>query len=267
MNAFRLYGRYAALSLRAQMQYPASFALLALGQFLSTIVEFVGLWALFSRFESLVGWTLPQVALFYATVNISFALADMVSRGFDVFGPQFVKTGDFDRLLLRPRPTALQLLGHELRLTRLGRFMQGVLVLGIAASLLDLSWGARELALLCGAVAGGIALFLGLIVLQATLGFWTVESLEVGNTLTYGGVFAAQYPMEIYARWFRQFFMFIVPLSCVAYFPIVGILGIRDPLGAPTWFLHASPLIGFVFLGAALVMWGVGVRHYTSVGS
>jgi len=267
MKALHLYGRYAAVSIRAQMQYPFSFLLLVVGQFLATIIEFVGLWALFSRFDSLLGWTLPQVALFYATVNIAFALADMISRGFDVFGPQYVKTGAFDRLLLRPRTTLVQLLGHELRLTRIGRLLQGVLVLTIAVGMLDLTWGAREVALLTTAIAGGIALFLGLLVLQATLAFWTVESLEVANALTYGGVFAAQYPIEIFAGWLRQFFIFVVPLACVAYFPVVGILAIDDPLGAPRWFLHASPLAGFVFFAAALMIWRLGVRHYTSTGS
>jgi ABC-2 type transport system permease protein len=267
VNALRLYGCYAATSIKAQMQYPASFLFLSLGQFLSTVVEFVGIWALFDRFQSLVGWTLPQVALFYGTVNISFALADMISRGFDVFGPQFVKTGDFDRLLLRPRSTPLQLMGHELRLTRIGRLLQGALVLGIAIGLLDLSWGVREVALLHAAIAGGVAFFLGLVVLQATLAFWTVESLEVANTLTYGGVTAAQYPIEIYSKWFREFFTFVVPLSCVAYFPIVGILGIDDPLGAPKWFLYVAPLAGSLFLAASLTIWRLGVRHYTSTGS
>ena len=37
--------------------------------------------------------------------------------------------------------------------------------------------------------------------LQATLAFWTVDSLEVAKTLTYGGVEAGQYPLDIYARW------------------------------------------------------------------
>ena len=91
MGTLRLYGRYAATSVKAQMQYPASFLFLSLGQFLSTVVEFVGIWALFDRFQNLVGWTLPQVALFYGAVNISFALADTISRGFDVFGPQFAR--------------------------------------------------------------------------------------------------------------------------------------------------------------------------------
>jgi ABC-2 type transport system permease protein len=267
VHAFRLYACYAKASIKGQMQYPASFVLLSIGQFLSTIVEFIGIWALFSRFHSLGSWTLPQVALFYGTVNISFAIADMISRGFDVFGPLFVKTGEFDRLLLRPRATPLQLLGYELRFTRLGRFLQGVLVIGIAVSLLELSWGVREVTLLFSTIIGGAAFFLGLVVLQATLAFWTVESLEIANTLTYGGVTAAQYPIEIYAKWFREFFTFIVPLSCVAYFPIIGILGVNDPLGAPRWFLYASPHLGFVFLSLSLIIWRLGERHYTSTGS
>jgi ABC-2 type transport system permease protein len=267
VNALRLYGRYAALSISAQMQYPMSFLLLSLGQFLTTIIEFIGVWALFDRFHSLLDWTLAQVALFYGAVNIAFALADMVSRGFEVFGPQFVKTGDFDRLLLRPRSTPLQLMGYEFRLTRIGRLLQGALVLAIAVGLLDLSWGIREVALLCGAITGGIAVFLGLVTLQATLAFWTIEGLEVANTLTYGGVFAAQYPLAIYSKWFWGFFTFVVPLSCVAYFPIVGVLSIDDPLGAPTWFVYASPLAGFLFLAACVAIWHLGVRHYTSTGS
>ena len=109
-------------------------------------------------------------------------------------------------------------------------------MLAIAMGLLDLSWGLAEIALLLSAIAGGVAFFLGLVVLQATLAFWTVESLEVANTLTYGGVAAAQYPIEIYSKWFREFFTFVVPLSCIAYFPIVGVLGINDPLGALSGF-------------------------------
>jgi viologen exporter family transport system permease protein len=267
VDALCLYARYTAASIKGQMQYPASFVLLSIGQFLSTIIEFIGIWALFSRFQALGGWTLPQVALFYGAVNIAFALADIISRGFDVFGPLFVKTGDFDRLLLRPRATLLQLLGYELRLTRVGRLLQGALVLGIAVGLLELSWGLGEVALLLSAVAGGVAFFVGLVILQATLAFWTVESLEVANTLTYGGVYAAQYPIEIYSRWFREFFTFVFPLSCIAYFPIVGVLGISDPLGAPAWFLYVSPLAGCLFLGASLIIWRLGERHYTSTGS
>ncbi|HEX4183258.1 MAG TPA: ABC-2 family transporter protein [Caulobacteraceae bacterium] len=267
MNALQLYGRYAAASVRAQMNYPSSFLLLSLAQFANTAISFVGVWALFARFGRVGGWSFGEVALFYGLIDIAFAVADSISRGFDVFGPQFVKTGNFDRLLLRPRTTVLQLLGHDLVLTRIGRVAQAVLVLAIAAPLAKVHWGVRELMLAAASIAGGAALFLGLLVLQATLAFWTVESLEVANTLTYGGVTAGEYPLDIYARWFRRFLTFIVPIGCVSYFPVLAILGRADPEGAPAALLAAGPAVGFLFLAFSLWVWRFGVRHYTSTGS
>jgi viologen exporter family transport system permease protein len=267
VGAIRLYFRYVAASIRSQMQFPASLAMLALAQFGGTLIEFGGIWALFNRFGKIKGWTLGEVALFYGIVSVTFALADTISRGFDVFGPEFVKTGNFDRLLLRPRAAALQLLGHEFRLTRIGRLLQGLLVLAIAANLAEIEWTLPAAILLLAAITGGIALFVGILVLQATLAFWTVESLEMANILTYGGVEAAQYPLDIYSRWLRDFLIFVVPIGCVTYFPAVRLLRHPEPLGAPAWLLDSSPIFGFLFLAVSLVVWRQGVRHYTSTGS
>ena len=267
MNGARLYGQYVGASIRAQMQYPASFLMLAVGQFTITFVEFIGLWSLFRRFGQVDGWTIGQIAVFYGVVNISFAIADAATRGFDVFGTDFVKTGSFDRLLLRPRATALQLLGYDVRLNRVGRLLQGLLVLGIGASLTAINWDVSKFFLLLAAVAGGAALFVGILVLQATLAFWTVESLEVANILTYGGVEAAEYPLDIYSRYFRDFLIFVVPIGCVSYFPVERLLGHADRMGAPNWMLVLSPMVGFLFLAVSLGVWRFGVRHYTSTGS
>ena len=265
-DALALYGRYLGVSVRAQMQYRASFVLQTLGLFLVSVIEFLGVWALFDRFGSLRDWSLAEVALFYGVVNVAFSCAEAVARGFDVFG-EFVKRGDFDRLLLRPRSTVLQLAGFELALHRIGRLAQGALVLGWASVALGVDWTVARLALLGFSIAGGTCLFFGLFVLQATAAFWTIESLEIANTTTYGGVQTAQYPLTIYADWFRRFFTFVVPLAAIAYFPVVAILGRPDPLGSPFWFQCAAPLLGPAFLLAALGFWQVGVRHYTSTGS
>src|SRR5690242_9816007 len=128
MDGLRLYGRYISTSLRAQMQYRGSFLLTSSGAFLATGVDFVAIWALFARFRQIAGWHFGEIALFYAVIGVSFAIADALTRGFDIFGEQFVKTGDFDRLLVRPRSTTLQLLGYELRATRVGRLAQAVVV-------------------------------------------------------------------------------------------------------------------------------------------
>jgi len=41
-------------------------------------------------------------------------------------------------------------------------------------------------------------------VLQATLSFYSVESIELVNAISYGGVFVSSYPMEVYGAGFRQ---------------------------------------------------------------
>jgi ABC-2 type transport system permease protein len=267
MNGIRLYWRFLAVSVRAQMQFPGSFLMVLISQALATSAEFVGIWALFRHFGQIKGWTFPEVAVFYAVINMSFSITEVTARGFDIFGPQFVKTGNFDRLLLRPRSAPLQLLGHECRLTRLDRFLQGAVVLVVAAHFVHLDLSIATITLLLATVAGGVALFAGIMILQATLSFWTIESLEIANTLTYGGVEASQYPLDIYARWFRQLLIFVVPLACVGYFPVVRILGHHESLGVPGWLSSVSPLMGFLFLAVALRVWRIGVRHYRSTGS
>ncbi len=265
-DALRLYLHYAAVSVRSQMQYRASFLMATLGHLVGTGIEFVGLWALFARFGQIEGWRLPEVALFYGLANVAFACADAAARGFDLFG-NTVKAGEFDRLLLRPRSTALQLLGQELTLRRIGRLAQGLVVLLWAGAATGVVWTPPRIALALLAMAGSACLFIALVILQATLAFWTTESLEVMNTLTYGGVQATSYPLAIYEEWFRKLFIYIVPLACVNYFPVVAILGRPDPLGTPVWFQCVSPLLGFAFLLVALRVWAYGERHYVSTGS
>ena len=266
LDTLYVYRRFLGVSIRAQMQYKASFLMQLGGRLIITIGELMAIFVLFDRFGSLIGWNVYQVAFIYGIVNISFAVADALSTGFDLFG-NMVKSGDFDRILTRPRSTALQLAGQELTLRRVSRLTPGLVAFAFAAMHLDLNWTVANIGLLMLSIAGGASLFAGLIVLQATLAFWTTETLEIMNTLTYGGVETTQYPIKIYREWFRNFFTFGVPLACVSYFPALAIMGTPDPLGTPLWFQYLAPLIGIAFLIISLQIWRFGVRHYLSTGS
>src|SRR5262249_587970 len=72
MNALALYGRYAATSVRAQFSYAGMLTMMSVGQFLATVIEFLGIWALFHRFDHIVGWRLGEIALFYGLVSVTF---------------------------------------------------------------------------------------------------------------------------------------------------------------------------------------------------
>lgn len=258
-----LYLKLVSISFRGQMQYRLSFLMLLLAYFIATFVEIFGIWVLFSRFQILKGWTIKEIALIYGVIHMGFSLAESTARGLDKFG-EFVKRGDFDRLLLRPLSPLVQMAASEVQLMRLGRFLQGFLVL---------VWGCREIGFsffslstlyLIFCVIATAMLFYGLIIVQATICFWTTETLEMMNVVTFGGVEAGQYPMSIYNVYFQRFFTFIVPLSCVAYFPISVLLEKQELW---SWAGLLAPCAGIVFFYFSCRFWNFGVRHYQSTGS
>lgn len=263
MNAISLYCKMIAVSIRGQLAYRASFLMMALGSMLSAFTDYLAIWALFARFGSVAGWTLYEVGIVYGMGHMAFAISEAFTREFDIFA-NHVRTGDFDRVLLRPRSTVLQMLGAQCQLLRIGRFLQGGIIFAISVSRLSLEWSVFHWLLAVFSVLGGALLFSGVIVLQATSCFWMVESIEAWNTITYGGLTAAQYPISLYHKPIRYIFTFIVPLALMNYWPCSILLGKGY---VPALLSALSPLIGACFFAASLWVWRFGVRHYTSTGS
>lgn len=261
-DTFRLYWKLIGISVKSQMQYRASFLMLTLTHFLSTFVDIFNIWILFDRFKMVQGWTLAELALIYGIMHMGFAAAEAFARGFDTFS-HMVKSGDFDRVLLRPCSTLLQIATREFQAMRIGRFFQGMVVLLWSCQELHLSLFSHGV-FIGLAIIGTACLFSALFVMQATLSFWTTETLELMNITTYGGLEAGQFPMSIYHSGFRFFFTFIIPLACVAYYPVAILLHHESQ---PSWLGYLFPLTGVLFLYFSCLLWKIGVRHYCSAGS
>jgi ABC-2 type transport system permease protein len=267
LDSLHMFARLIGVSVRSQLQYRTAFLLACLGQLLNSAIELCGIWALFARFGSLPGWSLAQVAFFFGFANSAFSIADAFGNGFETLGTTQIRTGEFDRMLLRPRSVVLQLTARDFALRRAGRLASGVGALLWASTELGLSWDLARASLFAFAWISAVSLFCAIIVLHGLISFWTVDSLELMHVLSYGGVETLQYPITIYARWFRRVFTFVVPFACVSYFPLIAVLGIDDPLGSPRWFQLLAPLAGPLFLVLSLAAFQLGVRRYTSTGS
>ena len=266
---WQLYRRLAGAQVRSQMQYRASFIFDCVAQFIGTIVDFAVVAVLFTRFPSIGGWSLGEVGLLYGLSSLSFALADMLGSGFDyiTFGATMVRQGGFDQILVRPVNPFLQVLASQFVVRRIGRILQGALILAIALSLIQVAWTPLKIAFALVTIAGGIVFFMGLFIFGSGVSFWTVESLEAINIVTYGGQMMTSYPMHIFQGWLRAVFMFIIPMAFVNYYPSLWLLDKPDPLGGPTWLAFLAPIVCLVVFGAGVWMWGFGVRHYQSTGS
>ena len=267
LSDVRLYGRLIEMQVRAQFQYRVHLVIDIATYLGLTALEFTAILLYFGAFPTLLGWKVGEVALLTALTSMSFGLGELVGAGIDGFS-EVIRRGEFDRVLLRPVGTFLQIIGSDFRLRRLGRVMQGCLVLLLALHLLPgLHWTLARLLVVPLGVASGAVIFIALFLLGATLCFWTVETTELTNILTDGGREMLNYQISIYHQTLQGRFLFVVPLAFGSYVPTCYILGRPLPFGLPAELAFGAPLLALTFALMSGIIWRFGVRHYQSTGS
>jgi ABC-2 type transport system permease protein len=267
LNDARLYLRLIVMQVRAQAQYRASLALDIATYFGVTSLEFAVIFIVFGRFPTLLGWRLGEVALLYSFMSLTFGTAELIGAGIDNFADT-IRRGDFDRVLLRPVGVFTQVLGSDFRLRRLGRLTQGVMGFAVALRWLpDVRWTPAKVAMLPLGIASGATIFLVILLLGATLCFWTVETTELTNVLTYGGREMLSWPITVYSPSLQRIFLFVVPLAFGSYVPVCFILGRALPFGTQPAWAFAAPLAAGLFALGGATLWRFGIAHYQSTGS
>ncbi len=258
--------RLAGAQLRSQMQYRASFVMETVGTFMITGLDFIMMAVLLTRFDSIAGWSLAEVAFLYGTSTIALSISELVGGAWEDFD-EWVVRGSFDRFLIRPLGVSFQMIAVGFPIRRLGRVAQGVIALAFAFGWIRPDWGIERWLFFGVTLASAAALFLAIIVVGATASFWTPQTAEITNIFTYGGQFMTSYPMSIYEEWMRSLFTFVVPLALINYYPALYLLNKPDPFGLPGWFPFLSAPVAALALWLAMRLWRVGVLHYQSVGS
>ncbi|WP_432068404.1 ABC transporter permease [Streptomyces sp. C10-9-1] len=262
----RAYGLIVAMWVRSTMAYRLSFAMTAFGNLAATAFDFVAILLMFSHVEALGGWSLPEVAFLYGTTSTAFGLADLVLGSVDRLGRR-VRDGTLDVLLVRPVPVLAQVAADRFALRRLGRVVQGLLVLGYALATVEVQWTPLRVAAVPLMVLCGGALFAAVFVVGAAFQFLAQDAAEVQNAFTYGGNTLLQYPPSIFAKDLVRGVTFVVPLAFVNWVPAMYVLGRQSPIGLPAWCALLPPFVAAVALAAAALAWRAGVRAYRSTGS
>jgi ABC-2 type transport system permease protein len=252
--------------IRVSMTYRTSFAILTVGQFLITGLDFVAILIMFSTVDVLGGFSLQEIAFLYGGSALCLGIADLTLGNIERLGLR-IRAGTFDAMLVRPVSVYVQTCADEFALRRLGRIAQGLLVFTWAIASLDLDWTPARIAMVPYLVGFGSLIFLAIFTLGASIQFWTADASEVANSFTYGGSTMVQFPMTIYPIEAVKALTFVIPLTFVNWYPSLFILGKDDPLGLPQAVQFASPVAGALLAGVAAIVWRTGVRHYRSTGS
>ena len=250
---------------KSAMQYRASLLMQVIAQFVMTGGEMLAVVVLLTRFKAVGHWGAMEVMFFFGVMQATFALTELFGRGITSF-PWFVQRGEFDALILRPRPLLTQVMVSQLDPRRLGSFSVGVIAVLVAASRLDIQWTLVKALLLAEVVLGSMLLLLGLFMIEATVSFFSVKSIEMVNVLTYGGRSACQYPVDVYPGVLRVLFTYLAPFAMCMHWPVSWVIG-EAMVQLPTWGYFLTPLAGVAFFVMMVRIWYIGVKHYRSTGT
>ena len=256
----KLYGKYFMIHLKSIMGYKTSFIFTCIGQFLVSFNVFLGIYFMFQRFSKVEGFTYNEVLLCFGITLMEFSLAEAFARGFDMFA-SMIKGGEFDRIMVRPRNEIFQVLGSRIEFTRVGRILQAVIMFVWGFSVSDVHWTLPKILTVILMLIGGTVVFSGLFLIYASICFFTIEGLEFMNIFTDGAREYGKYPVCIYGRHILLLCTFVVPYALIQYYPLLYILG-----RGKTWYA-LLPVAACLFILPCLLLWKMGVRHYTSCGS
>ena len=266
MGELAIYRKLIGARIRADLQYRTSFFLFLFSQTLVAGLDLAVIAVLFTQVDSIAGWSVTEVALLYAVASLGFGLADLFISEVEL-ASRHIKAGTFDLFLLRPAGALVQLCAAEFAPRRLGRSIQPLVVLVITLTRVDVGWTPVKVALVPTAVLSGSVIFGSIWVITSSLAFWAVETQEVANSFTYGGVTLSGYPIDVFGTWLRRFVIFVVPVAFASYLPVAYLLGKPIPLDLPASLALLAPVVALTLALIARATWRSAVRHYRSTGS
>ena len=255
-----------AAQVRSQAQYRTSFVIDVVGSVMFGVLDIASVLVLFRVTPTLGSFGFADVFLMAAFAVTAFAAADLAVGNVERLRV-YVRSGLLDAVLVRPLGVLVQLTALDVAPRRVGRVVFGIAMLVTAAAQARVPLTLHSLALLAITSVAGAVIFGAVFVATAGVAFWWIESGEIANGLTYGGLNFTQYPMTIYGPVLRRIFAYVVGFAFVAYYPTLMLLDRTDPLGGPAVLGYGAPLVAVVAAAVAALVWRSGVRHYRSTGS
>lgn len=261
LRYLRLYWSFLTNRLKILMEYRVNFLIGASSTLVLEATSLLALWVVVSQVPDLNGWTLDQILLVYGLLVLAKSINHMFADNLWTMGWQYVRSGQFDRFLVRPIDPLFHLLADRFCHDGLGNLLVGAALVARSWAGLGIAVTPLNLAYLAAAVLSGGVIFIALNLITATSAFWITNSIPVTQVVFNTSDFA-KYPLAIYPRAIGLVMTWLIPYGFASYYPASFLMG-RD-VGALAWLgMPVAAALAF----AAYRFWLVGLRRYAGTGS
>lgn len=258
----KFYFKLQLMQLRTTIEYSADFWIGIAGSALTHISGLVFIAALFGQIPEVEGWTVWEIALMYALALIPKGITELFCDGPWALR-MLVNSGEFDRLLVRPLPPALQTATRIASVHGLGQMGLGIVVFTMATRRIDVEWTFGKV-LFFGMILSSSAVMIGSInYLVNMIAFWEPSTQSAFPTFFSMMIDFAKFPLDIYNVLLRGLITVVIPYAFITYFPALVLLDKDSPV---KWLGYASPLATFIVVAVTSLLWRLGINRYQGVG-
>lgn len=256
-----LYGMFLRQRFKILLEYRLNFLIGATSTVFEQAASLLTVWVVMQQVPNLNGWTYYELLLVYGLLALSKSLTYMFADNLWTVGREYIRSGGFDRFLVRPIDPLFHLLADRFDHQGLGHFLVGVALVARATTALGIAWTPLNALYVVVAVLSGGAIFIALNLITCVSAFWIMDSVPVTRIVFDMNEFA-KYPLSMYNRGIQVLLTWIIPFGFASFYPANYLLG-RD-VGVLVW---AAPLVAIVLLLLGYRCWLFGLRHYASTGS
>lgn len=258
MLAWRLF----LTVLKRRLAYRGDLALAGLDEVLRGVLAWAMLEVYAARTPDIAGWDRPQLLFILGFSLVPISLFHTLCGNLYQLSSHYLIGGNFDRVLLRPYPTFLQVCLDRIAIEDLSGTILGLGLMAYAAHQIPgFAWDPLHLAFLALMLASAFGVVVAVFMAFAATGFWFEDRVgmvpPVYNLMEFG-----RWPNRIYHPVLKLLITCVIPFSFVAFYPASLFTG-----GGDLWPALATPLVAIVALLVAITAWRAGVARYASSGT
>lgn len=257
----RLYGAFLVQWLKVVLDDRLNLAVGLLSMIFVQAAGLVGVWAVLRHVHHLNGWSFDELMLVYGLLTISRALSQIFGAGLWSFGSDYVRSGEFDRFLVRPVDPLFHLLASRMDQEGIGNLLVGGFLVAKAGAALEIVWTPVKLLYLLVAIPSGGLILMAITLITAVSAFWLRDAMPVMWSVQHTQEFA-KFPLTIFRQSVAAVLTWVVPVGFASFYPATYLLG-RAPDTLP-W---AGPVVALALFGLGYRFFQFGLRRYGSTGS
>jgi ABC-2 type transport system permease protein len=256
-----LYRLFLTQRLKILMEYRANFIIGALSTIALQASSILAIWVVMRKVPDLNGWSYDELLLVYGLITLAKSINHMFADNLWTLGRDYIRSGGFDRFLVRPIDPLFHLLADRFCQDGVGNFLVGVALVIKTSIAIGIQWTFLKAVMLVIAVLSGGGIFIALNLITCVTSFWIVDSVPVTRLIFDNHLFA-QYPLTIYPKAISILLTWIVPYGLASFYPASYLLNRSS--GNLAWL---APFVAAVLLLLGYRFWQFGLKHYNSTGT